>query len=85
VIGGSAARAIVGAAVGGSAAACVNLITGESERMSENQQAVVAFIAVGVAVFVVTALVGPLWLPVVLAAVAAALVMFAVGRATRRT
>jgi hypothetical protein len=54
-------------------------------RMNENVQAVVLFFVVGLVVFIVTASEGSVWLALALAAVAAGLATFAVGRATRRT
>jgi ABC-type enterochelin transport system permease subunit len=51
--------------------------------MTHNTQAVVLFVVVGIVVFVITALVGPWWLATVLAAVAAGLATFAVGRTGR--
>jgi Flp pilus assembly protein TadB len=52
--------------------------------MNENAQGIVMFFAVGIVVFVVTALVGPLWLATALAAVAAGVTTLAVAHATRR-
>ena len=52
--------------------------------MTENAQGIVMFIAVGVVVFAVTALVGPLWLATALTAGAAGVTAFAVAHATRR-